>query len=156
MTAGDDLLGAPNLDDLPADDRGDRRSQVLATLAEILITAGVNGRRFAVVDAGADCAAAFADDLAVMVRDAGTPCARLRDTSDAEDTEDGIVLADGSRWRAQPLQQIWDVTIYLRTPPPVQGRSASRDRTSDDPRRRHGDGEFGADIVIDHHDAHGR
>ena len=153
MTAGDDLLGATDLDDLSADHRGDRRSQVLATLADILITAGVNGRRFAVVDAGADCAAAFADDLAVMVRDAGTPCARLRDTSDAGDTEDGIVLADGARWRAQPPQQIWDVTIYLRTPPAGRGRDASRDRTSDEPRRGHGDGEFGADIVIDHHDA---
>ncbi len=152
MTAGDDLLGVPNLDDLPDDHRGDRRWQVLATLADILITAGINGRRFAVVDAGADCAATFADDLAVMVRDAGTPCARLRDASDAEDTADGIVLADGARWRAQPPRPNWDVTIYLRAPPPAgQGRGASRNGTSGG--RGHGDGEFGADIVIDHHDA---
>jgi hypothetical protein len=132
MTAGDDLPGAPDLDDLPADHRGDRRSQVLATLADLLITAGVSGRRFAVVDAGADCAAGFADDLAVVVRDAGTPCARWRDAGDAGvRPRDGIVLADGARWRPQPPRPSREVTIYLRTPPPRgQGRGPPTKRPS--------------------------
>jgi SAM-dependent methyltransferase len=68
-----------------------------------------------------------------------------------------IVLADGARWRAESPHENWDVTIYLRTPPPAGRRcdespEERRDRVSGHSRRGHGDGEFGADIVIDHHD----
>jgi hypothetical protein len=70
MTAGDDLLGIPALDGRPAHHQAERRTQVLSTLADILIAAGTHGRRFTVVDAGADGAAGFADDLAAVVRDA--------------------------------------------------------------------------------------
>jgi SAM-dependent methyltransferase len=48
------------------------------------------------------------------------------------------VLADGPRWRAA---RCWDVVIWLRTPPAAGTGNGS-----------HGDGEFGADIVIDLHD----
>jgi SAM-dependent methyltransferase len=43
------------------------------------------------------------------------------------------VLADGARWRAEPPDGAWDVVIWLRT---AAG----------------GDGEHGADIVVDLHD----
>lgn len=198
MTAFDDLLGVPPPDDLLADQQdgrqrggrqqsgqqqsgqqqsgrqADRRAQVLVTLADILITAARDGRRRTMVDAGTDCAAGFADDLATTVRDTGTPCARLRMGSPDPDGldpghEGGIVLADSSGRAAQAPFQGWDVRIYLRTPPsgghrrdeshgesPDESRGESReepgDKVDDQPRRGHGDGEFGADIVVDHHD----
>ena len=110
--------------------------QVLATLADVLIRAAATGRAFVVVDDGAGCSAAFADDLATAVRDSGVPCARV---GTAEEASGGLLIAAGAEWRGQQP----GVTIFLRTPPPAQGMPG------DD---YHGDREHGADIVIDHHD----
>jgi len=83
--------------------------------------------------------------------------------------EAGIVLADSSGRPVQPPFPGWDVRIYLRTPPPGghrrdeshgespdesrgEFREEPSEKADDRPRRGHGDGEFGADIVVDHHD----
>ncbi len=148
MTAGDDLVDVASVDT-----RRERRGVVLDTLAAILADAADAGRRFVVVDDGAGVGGGFADDLAEMIRLSGTPCARLSDTHPlrdedawrATDVRHGVVLADGPRWRAAPPGSSWDVTIYLRTPPSAGHHAVVA-------RRHHGDGEYGADIVVDYHD----
>jgi methyltransferase family protein len=109
-----------------------RRAYVLETVAGILASAAEHGRRFVLAVDGSGCAGEFADDLAETLRHRGSPCARFGSGSEIVP---GIVLADGERWRDQPPAGRWDVIVFLRTP------------TS----HGLGDGERGADLVIDYH-----
>jgi SAM-dependent methyltransferase len=102
--------------------------------ADILIAAAESGRRRVIVDDGAGMSAGFADDLAAVVRFAGADCVRRSGDGDPDGPSAGLVLVDGGCGHEGSR----DVVIYLRTPRELQHGNS-------------GDGEFGADIVIDHH-----
>jgi SAM-dependent methyltransferase len=90
-----------------------------------------------VVDGAApDRCALFADRLAHALQAAGRPYERLAASPVPSEASAAVVVADGSRWRAEPPGAGWDVAIWLRTPT----SSAA------------GAGEQGADVVIDLHD----
>jgi SAM-dependent methyltransferase len=111
-----------------------RWAEVLDSLAAMLPATAAR----VVVDGADGHAAALADRLAATLHAAGRRCARLTDASPLAD-EDAwradratgtVALADGPRWRARPPGRAWDVVIWLRT---AAG----------------GDGEHGADVVVD-------
>jgi SAM-dependent methyltransferase len=114
-----------------------RRAEVLDSLAAMLPTTAA----FVVVDGADGHAAVLADRLAAILQTEGRRCARLTDNTPLSDEDawqadraaDTVALADGPRWRACPPGRAWDVVIWLRT-----GKG--------------GDGEQGADIVVDLHD----
>jgi hypothetical protein len=118
-------------------DRTRRWAEVLDSLAAMLPATAAS----VVVDGAGGQAGLLADRLAATLRAAGRRCARLTDRSPlagedawrADHGADAVVLADGARWRAGPPDGAWDVVIWLRT---AAG----------------GDGEHGADIVVDLHD----
>jgi SAM-dependent methyltransferase len=104
------------------EEQSERWGEVLDTLTGVLPPTAS-----VVVDGPDPDAAAVADRLAGRLRRAGRPYAR--ELSDPE----ALVLADGPAARAE---RDWDVVIWLRTAV-TDGR---------------GDGEYGADIVLDLHD----
>ncbi len=115
-----------------------RWDEVLATLADLLPAGDIS----VMIDGATGQAELLASRLAATLPARGRPTARLTEAAadTGEDpwhgrTAQTVVLADGPRWRAG---RRWDVVIWLRTAPAGQGR--------------HGDGEAGADIVVDLHD----
>jgi SAM-dependent methyltransferase len=121
----------------PAIDPTRRWAEVLDSLAAMVPTAAAS----IVVDGADGPARLLADRLAATLHAAGRRCARLTDHSPLHGEDawwvdrraDTVALADGPRWRAAPPDRAWDVVIWLRT-----GNG--------------GDGEDGADIVVDLHD----
>jgi SAM-dependent methyltransferase len=83
------------------------------------------GSASVLIDGDGEQPGLFASRLAVALQEAGRPCLRLPGSG----PRGAITLADGARWRQE---RSWDVVIWLRTRP--------------------GDGETGADIVVDLHD----
>src|SRR5262245_55985200 len=115
------------------EEQSGRWAEVLDGVAGMLPSGAVS----VVVDGGRN-PGMFADRLAARLHAAGRRCARLAgaDAGIVARASGTVTLADGPRLRARSLAGGWDVVVWLRT-----------SRAAD------GDGEHGADIVIDLHDA---
>jgi len=115
-----------------------RIGEVTGLLAELLAARALTAPHYVVVDGGG--AAAFADTLVSAL---GAPHVRLTGALDAPRIPSTgavgwpggplVAVADGPDRRADPPDGGWGTVIYLRT-------------------SRGGNGEHGADVVIDHHD----
>jgi SAM-dependent methyltransferase len=175
MVAPTEIPGTGSIPD--EDQRRQRRALVVDTLAEIICPSRSCGTLVVIHDA-TEHGGGLADDLAEAVQARGEPCARLPDPAPLIDRDvwrhdrasRTVVIADGSHWRSPPPTGRRDILIYLRTPPPpsappphtpppqTSARQTSARQTSaphtplPDTPQGHGDGEHGADIVIDYHD----
>jgi SAM-dependent methyltransferase len=120
-----------------AADQTRRWAEVLGSLAAMLPATAAS----VVIDGADGQAGLLADRLAETLQATGRRCARLTDANPLGDEDawradrvvETVALADGARWRASPPGRAWDVVIWLRT-------------------GKRGDGEDGADIVVDLHD----
>ncbi|MEV6367003.1 class I SAM-dependent methyltransferase [Micromonospora musae] len=133
-------MAAAHWDTMTSEQRH-RWSTVLTHLAAAIPA----GSPAVLIDGHDHRAALLADRLTAVLRNAGRRCVRLTEATctthaDARNgrAADTVVIADGSRWRADHPADRWQLSIWVRSAPTL----SSNRRPADD-----------ADIVVDLHDA---